>query len=70
MSAKAEARRSLSVTELGIVKDRLSSARQDLRMARMHVRGCPEAIQIVDAAGQAVRAALDRITTAYRRGVL
>jgi hypothetical protein len=62
--------RQLSVTELGILKDRLTSARLDLATARLHARGCPEAEKIIDAAGMPLRAALDVIAKAYQRGKL
>lgn len=62
--------RDLSVTELGILKDRLTSARLDLHMARLHAKGCPKALQIIDGAGIALKASLDVIAAAYQRGKL
>lgn len=60
----------LSVTTLGIIKDKLTKARLYAQEARLHARGNPEAIALIDAAGCPLRAALDEIEAAYKRGRL
>lgn len=60
----------LDVTTLGIVRDRLRSARLELQQAYLHVQGHPEASRIVTGAGGPLRAALDAFEAAYTRGRL
>ena len=60
----------LDVVTLGIVRDRLRKARQELQQAYLHVHGHPEASRIVAAAGRPLRGALDAFEAAYTRGRL
>lgn len=62
--------RQLDVHTLGVIRDRLKSARLDVHMAYLHARGNPEARATILAAGEPLRAALDAFEAAYRRGRL
>lgn len=60
----------LSVTTLGIIRDKLTNARLYAQEARLFARGNPEAIALIDAAGCPLRATLDTFEAAYKRGKL
>ena len=69
-SARQAASIPLDITTLGIIRDRLRTARLVLQEAYLHAQCDPEAASMVAAAGKPLRTALDAFEAAYARGRL